>query len=66
MRYLSLNYVYSQKRKLTESLDVVEPDSIAAQPPAALQEYLISRQAKTFSTMSTLELGDMQIHGRFV
>jgi len=40
---------------------VVEPESITAQPPVALQDYLTSKQAKTFSTMSGLELDDMQI-----
>jgi len=51
----------AKKRKLAETLDVVEPDSITAQPPVALQEYLMSKQAMTFSTMSALELDDMQI-----
>jgi len=50
----------AKKRKLTESSDVLEPvESIAAQPPAALYSYLWSKQVKTFSTMSALELGDM-------
>jgi protein CMS1 len=56
--------VYLQKRKLGETSNVVEPVSITAQSPVALQEYLASKQAKTFSTMSTLELGDMRIPGR--
>jgi protein CMS1 len=54
-----------QKRKLAESSDIVEPDSITAQSPMALQAYLASMQAKTFSTMSALELDDMQIPGMF-
>jgi len=57
----------AKKRKLTESSDVLEPvESIAAQPPAALYSYLWSKQVKTFSTMSALELGDMQIPDRGV
>jgi len=51
----------AKKGKLTESSDVLELESIAAQPPAALYSYLWSKQVKTFSTMSALELGDMQI-----
>ena len=57
-------YIYLQKRKLAETLDVVEPDSITAQPPVALQDYPTSKQARTFSTMSALELDDMRIPGR--
>jgi hypothetical protein len=55
-----------QKRKLAESLDTVEPASITAQSPAALQSYLSAKQARTFSTMSALELEDMQIPGKFM
>jgi len=51
----------TKKRKLAEAADVLELDSIMAQSPAALYGYLSSKQAKTFSTMSSLELGDMQI-----
>jgi protein CMS1 len=54
-----------KKRKLAETSDVVEPDSITAQSPVALQAYLASKQAKTFSTMSALEMEDLQIPGRF-
>jgi len=53
----------AKKRKLAESSDIVEPDSITAQSPVALQAYLASMQAKTFSTMSALELDDIQIPG---
>lgn len=56
-------YEYSQKRKLAETSDIVEPESITAQSPVPLQEYLASKQAKTFSTMSVLELDDMRIPG---
>jgi len=56
----------AKKRKLAETLDVVEPDSITAQPPVALQDYLTSKQARTFSTMSALELDDMRIPDRGV
>jgi protein CMS1 len=51
----------AKKRKLVESSDTVEPASITAQSPATLQSYLSAKQAKTFSTMSALELEDMQI-----
>lgn len=44
-------------------MDVIEPASIAAQSPLMLLDYLSSMQAKTFSTMSAIELGDMQIPG---
>lgn len=52
-----------QKRKLVETSEV-PLDSITAQEPAALQDYLAGKQAKTFSTMSALELEDVQIPGR--
>jgi len=58
-------FEYLQKRKLAESSDIMEPGSITAQSPVALQAYLTSMQAKTFSTMSALELDDMQIPGMF-
>lgn len=51
----------AKKRKLAETSDLVSPDSITAQVPVALREYLASKQAKTFSTMSVLELNDMKI-----
>lgn len=46
-----------------ESKEPVEPMSIAAQSPAMLAEYLSSKQAKTFSKMTAIELEDMQIPG---
>ncbi|KII88958.1 hypothetical protein PLICRDRAFT_109960 [Plicaturopsis crispa FD-325 SS-3] len=53
--------MFSQKRKLVESKEPVEPMSIAAQSPSMLAEYLSSKQAKTFSKMTAIELEDMQI-----
>ncbi len=52
-----------QKRKLAETIEPVEPPSIAAQPPVLLADYISSMQAKTFSKMSGIELADMQIPG---
>ncbi|KAJ7285629.1 U3-containing 90S pre-ribosomal complex subunit-domain containing protein [Mycena rebaudengoi] len=49
-----------KKRKLASVKDVVEK-SITEQPPSDLQEYLSTMQAKSFSKMSAIELGDMQI-----
>lgn len=54
----------SQKRKVAESLEIIQPPSIAAQPPAMLVDYLSSMQAKTFSKMSGIELTDIQIPGK--
>jgi len=51
----------AKKRKLAEVSDTMEPESITAQTPVALQEYLAFKQAKTFSTMSALELDDMHV-----
>jgi protein CMS1 len=51
----------AKKRKLVETVDAIEPTSIAAQSPVMLADYLSSMQAKTFSTLSPIELGDMQI-----
>ncbi|OSD02859.1 hypothetical protein PYCCODRAFT_1366981 [Trametes coccinea BRFM310] len=51
----------AKKRKLAETVEPVEPPSIAAQPPVMLADYLSTMQAKTFSDMSGIELADMQI-----
>ncbi|OJT08856.1 Protein cms1 [Trametes pubescens] len=51
----------AKKRKLAETLEPVEPVSIAAQPPAMLADYINSMQAKTFNEMSDIELADVQI-----
>ncbi|KAH9854043.1 U3-containing 90S pre-ribosomal complex subunit-domain containing protein [Lenzites betulinus] len=50
-----------QKRKLAETLEPIEPPSIAAQPPVLLADYMSSMQAKTFNEMSGIELADVQI-----
>jgi hypothetical protein len=52
-----------QKRKVAATTESREPISITAQPPQVLAEYLSSMQAKTFLTMSRIELEDMQITG---
>ncbi|KZT28564.1 hypothetical protein NEOLEDRAFT_1228379 [Neolentinus lepideus HHB14362 ss-1] len=49
-----------QKQKLA-GVQYIEPVSVAAQPPIQLSEYLSSMQAKTFSKLSSIELGDLQI-----
>ena len=49
-----------QKRKLAEP---TQEASIAAQPPAALADYLSTMQAKSFPKMSAIELQDRQIPG---
>ncbi|KAI0637193.1 U3-containing 90S pre-ribosomal complex subunit-domain containing protein [Trametes polyzona] len=51
----------AKKRKLAETLEPVEPPSVAAQPPVLLADYISSMQAKTFNEMSGIELADMQI-----
>ncbi|KAH9901174.1 U3-containing 90S pre-ribosomal complex subunit-domain containing protein [Cubamyces lactineus] len=51
----------AKKRKLAETVEPVEPPSIAAQPPVMLADYLSSMQAKTFNEMSGIELADAQI-----
>ncbi|KZP20830.1 hypothetical protein FIBSPDRAFT_954261 [Athelia psychrophila] len=51
----------AKKRKLTESSNTTPHESLTAQPPPALQVYINAMQAKTFSTMSTLELEDVSI-----
>lgn len=49
--------------KLVETTEAVEPSSITAQTPAVLADYLVSKQAKTYSKLSALELGDLRIPG---
>ncbi|EGN95999.1 hypothetical protein SERLA73DRAFT_185479 [Serpula lacrymans var. lacrymans S7.3] len=51
----------AKKRKLAESVDATEPTSIAAQPPHMLADYISSMQAKTYPSMSDIELGDLRI-----
>ena len=54
-----------QKAKLAETVEAVEPPSVAAQPPVMLADYISSMQAKTFAKMSGIELADMQIPGDY-
>ena len=54
-----------QKRKLAETIEPVEPPSIAAQPSVMLADYISSMQAKSFSKMSGIELADVQIPGEY-
>ncbi|KAH9951389.1 U3-containing 90S pre-ribosomal complex subunit-domain containing protein [Amylocystis lapponica] len=51
----------AKKRKLAETMEPIEPPSVAAQPPTLLADYMSSMQAKTFSKMSGIELTDIQI-----
>ncbi|KAI0646852.1 U3-containing 90S pre-ribosomal complex subunit-domain containing protein [Trametes meyenii] len=51
----------AKKRKLAETVEPVEPPSIAAQPPVLLADYISSMQAKTFNELSGIELADVQI-----
>ncbi|PSR88913.1 hypothetical protein PHLCEN_2v5062 [Hermanssonia centrifuga] len=51
----------AKKIKLAESTGVVEASSVAAQSPSQLLGYLSTKQAKTFSKMSGIELADIQI-----
>lgn len=56
--------ILPQKRKLAETLEIVQPPTVAAQSPSMLVDYLSSMQAKTFSKMSGVELMDIQIPGK--
>ncbi|KAG1756282.1 U3-containing 90S pre-ribosomal complex subunit-domain containing protein [Suillus paluster] len=51
----------AKKRKLAETVEVIEPLSVAAQPAHNLADYLSSMQAKAFPAMSGIELGDVMI-----
>ncbi|KAI0781151.1 U3-containing 90S pre-ribosomal complex subunit-domain containing protein [Trametes elegans] len=51
----------AKKRKLAETVEPVEPPSIAAQPPVMLADYISSMQAKALNEMSGIELADVQI-----
>jgi len=58
-----LKLIYdSQKRKLVESIEVVE-GSITAQAPTELADYLASMQSKTFTKLSAIEMDDLRIPG---
>ncbi|KAJ6623416.1 U3-containing 90S pre-ribosomal complex subunit-domain containing protein [Mycena sp. CBHHK59/15] len=50
-----------KKRKLASVNEAHLEGSITEKPPHDLSEYLSAMQAKTFSKMSAIELGDMQI-----
>ncbi|KAG6866079.1 hypothetical protein C0991_008831 [Blastosporella zonata] len=50
----------NQKRKLGEAVQVVQ-ESVAAQSPAQLSDFLASKQAKVFSNVTALELEDLRI-----
>ncbi|KAG1754254.1 U3-containing 90S pre-ribosomal complex subunit-domain containing protein [Suillus lakei] len=50
-----------KKRKLAETVEVIEPLSVAAQPAHKLADYVSSMQAKAFPAMSGIELGDVLI-----
>ncbi|CAA7267641.1 unnamed protein product [Cyclocybe aegerita] len=50
----------AKKRKLAETLEVVE-GSISARSPIELASYLTSMQAKSFMKMSSIEMDDLRI-----
>lgn len=55
-----------QRRKLAETVEVLESPSIAAQPAHRLADYMSAMQAKTFPELTKLELNDMCIPGELV
>ncbi|KAG1841356.1 U3-containing 90S pre-ribosomal complex subunit-domain containing protein [Suillus tomentosus] len=50
-----------KKRKLAETVEVIEPLSVAAQPAHKLADYVSSLQVKAFPAMSEIELSDVLI-----
>jgi len=54
----------AKKRKLAETIEVLEPLSIAAQPAHKLADYMSAMQAKAFPELTGLELNDMCIPDR--
>ncbi|KAG6920002.1 hypothetical protein DXG01_013351 [Tephrocybe rancida] len=50
----------AKKRKLAEAVEVVH-QSVAAQSPDQLSDFLASKQAKVFSNVTAIELEDMRI-----
>ncbi|KAG6813603.1 hypothetical protein H0H92_009220 [Tricholoma furcatifolium] len=50
----------AKKRKLAEAVEIVQ-ESVAAQPPLELSDFLASKQAKVFSNVTALELEDLRI-----
>ncbi|KAF9246589.1 U3-containing 90S pre-ribosomal complex subunit-domain containing protein [Melanogaster broomeanus] len=51
----------AKKRKLTETVEAVGPQSLAAQPAHKLADYMSALQAKAFPELSGLELSDILI-----
>ncbi|KAG8217451.1 U3-containing 90S pre-ribosomal complex subunit-domain containing protein [Butyriboletus roseoflavus] len=51
----------AKRRKLAETLEVVEPLSTAAQPVHKLANYMSAMQAKAFPDLTGLELNDRRI-----
>jgi protein CMS1 len=58
-----IHYI-SQKRKLAETVEVIEPLSVAVQPAHKLADYVSSMQVKAFPAMSGIELSDVLIPGK--
>lgn len=50
-----------KKRKLAETVEVIEPLSVAVQPAHKLADYVSSIQVKAFPAMSGIELSDVLI-----
>lgn len=50
-----------KKRKLAETVEVIEPLSVAVQPAHKLADYVSSMQVKAFPAMSGIELSDVLI-----
>lgn len=57
-----------KKRKMaeTETVEVTEPLSVAAQPAHKLADYVSSMQVKAFPAMSGIELNDVLIPDRII
>jgi len=51
----------AKKRKLAETVEMVEPLSMAAQPAHKLADYMSAMQAKAFPKLTGLELNDRSI-----
>ncbi|KAG6829985.1 hypothetical protein H0H87_009592 [Tephrocybe sp. NHM501043] len=50
----------AKKRKLAEAVEVVQ-ESVAAQSPSQLSDFLAVKQAKVFSNVTAIELEDLRI-----
>jgi protein CMS1 len=61
---LIIIHYLSQKRKLAETVEVIEPLSVAVQPAHKLADYVSSMQVKAFPAMSGIELSDVLIPGK--